>query len=384
MIVGNSGGTNMSLVDLGPRTPGTPAPGLEIDRYQTQDLKVYRVDETFDAVGRQIFPTTFFDYSDRPQFLAQAANGLVLYSTVPAEADLPGTIREYDPVQREIRFFIAYADRKSPGSPQIQIINADSVFSINGGRQFVVCDHDRGVAAPAGRACITASDSLADAAVQVATYPNWDVEIFTDLVIGSIGLQDTTYVAASGDREYIAFGEGDTPDRAGRIIMYRSATETITNALMVSDLTGNAEEKVFGVGLNRDGSLGVARGSKAYFFGPDYPGGPNVLRLLGINENINPEGVGAALHPDNDQNSTTVPDERLTFLGSGDARIEIVDAWHFSFSRGELIIRDPVVGPLRVSRRLPLDPPEVVLKVYGVTENGVVVIPVKDSDIIPL
>ncbi len=387
LLVSNSGGTNISVVDLGLRDPVAPNPGLEVDRFQTQDLKVFRVDEAFDAIGRRIFPVTFFDYSDRPQFLSQAANGLILFSTVPALPDEePGTIREYDPVQREIRFFINYADRVPPPNAQIQVINADSVFGLNGGRNFAVCDHTRGDPSPAARSCIIAADSLGDAAWKVAAMvagSGWDTEIYTDLFIESIGLTDTTFVAASGDREFIAFGEGDTPSRAGRIIMYQSATQSVTNALMVSDLTGNAEERVFGLGLNNDGSLGVARGSKAYFFGPDQPGGPNVLRLLGINESISPTGVGAALHPDNDIASTAVPDERLTFLGSGDARIEIVDAWHFTFRRGQLIIRDPIVGPLRVSRRLPLDPPEVLLKAYGVTANGVVVISVKDSDIIP-
>ena len=212
----------------------------------------------------------------------------------------------------------------------------------------------------------------------------WDVLVFSDLDIASIGLQDTTFVAASGDREYIAFGEGDTPERAGRIIMYRSESKSITNALQVSDLTGNAAQKVFGVALNNDGSLGVGRGEVAFYFGPDQPGGPNVLRLLGTNNNINPTGVGAALHPDHDQFSSTVEDERLSFLGSGDARIEMVDTRFFEFSRGDILIRDPIVGPLRITRRLPTDPANVRLKLYGVTENGVVVIQVKDTDIDPI
>ncbi len=387
VLVGNSGGTNISVVNLGPRTPGAPVLGSEVDRYQTQDLKVYRVREEFDGTGRLIFPVIFFEYSDRPQFLAQAANGLILYSTVPALADLPGTIREYDPVQRETRFFIQYAGRKPATVPEIQIINADSVFEVNGARAFKICDHTRGNASAAARSCIVASDSLADAVVKVGNkvaLEGWDVEIYSDLDIESIGLQDTTFVAASGDREYVAFGEGDTPDRAGRIILYRSATQSITNTLQVSDLPGNAEQQVFGLALNNDGSLGVARGTNAYFFGPDQPGGPNVLRLVGVNENISPRGVGAALHPDHDQFSDAVENERLAFLGSGDARIEMVDTKFFSFSRGQVLIRDPVVGPLRVTRRLPNDPADVVLKLYGVTENGVVVIPVKSTDIVAI
>lgn len=387
LLVGNSGGTNISVVDLGPRSPGTPAVGSEIDRYQTQDLKVFQVDESYDAIGRKIFPVTFYDYSDRPQFLAQAANGFILFSTVPALADNPGSIREYDPVDREIRFFVGYAGRSNPGNPQIQIINADSVFSINGARQFVVCDHTRGNFA--NRSCITANDSLSDATLQVAAKiaaENWDVEIFTDLNIGSIGLTDTTLVAASGDRQFIAFGEGDTPGRAGRVMLYRSADGSISNGLQVTDLVGNAEEKVFGIAMNRDGSLGVVRGTMAYFFGPD-PSGQNVLRMLGTNSRINPNGAGAALHPDNDITAAPPvgddPSRRLTFLGSGDARVEIVDAFHYETPRGNLLIRDPILGPLRISRRLPPDPAGVILKLYGITENGVVVIPVKDTDIIP-
>jgi hypothetical protein len=387
LLVGNSGGTNISVVDLGPRSPGSPAVGNEIDRYQTQDLKVFQVDEAYDAIGRKIFPVSFYDYSDRPQFLAQAANNYILFSTVPAMADLPGTIREYDPTDREIRFFVGYAGRENPGNPQIQIINADSVFSINGARQFVVCDHTRGNFA--NRSCIIASDSLSDATWQVAAKiatEGWDVEIFTDLDIGSIALTDTTLVAASGDREYVAFGEGDTPGRAGRVMLYRSADGSISNGLQVTDLTGNAEEKVFGLAMNLDGSLGVVRGTMAYFFGPD-PSGINVLRMLGTNDRINPEGAGAALHPDNDITASPPegddPSRRLTFLGSGDARVEIVDAHFYEVPRGNVLIRDPILGPLRISRSLPPDPPEVILKLYGITENGVVVIPVKDTDIIP-
>jgi hypothetical protein len=169
-------------------------------------------------------------------------------------------------------------------------------------------------------------------------------------------------------------------------MLYRSADGSISNGLQVTDLTGNAEEKVFGLAMNRDGSLGVVRGTMAYFYGPD-PSGINVLRMLGTNDRINPDGSGAALHPENDITAAPPvgddPTRRLTFLGSGDARVEIVDAFHYEAPRGNLLIRDPILGPLRISRRLPPDPVGVILKLYAITENGVVVIPVKDTDIIP-
>ncbi len=326
-----------------------------------------------------MFPVEPFDFSDRPQFMAQAQNDLILFSTRPALADLPGTIREFDPVQREIRFFISYADREAPSTPQIQVVNADSVFAFEGGRRFMICDHERGN--PANADCIfSRTDTLevfGDMEFQVdtmATTNGWDVIVLSDLVIESIGLQDTTFVARSEDREFVAFGEGDTPGRAGRIIMYRSIDQTITNSLLVTDLTGNAEQQVFGLALNEDGALGVGRGAEAFYF-------DTTLRLLGVNDNINTTGTGAALHPDHSAASFNDPDTRLSFLGSGDASVEVVDTRFFSFNRGKVLIRDPIVGPLKVTGPLSTDGPDVVVKLYGITPEGVVVIQVRASDI---
>ena len=383
LLVANSGGTNISLVGLGPRTPGAPAIVGEIDRFQTQDIQVYRVRLAVDPLGFPVFPVESFDFSDRPQFVAQAANGLILFSTRPAvEDNQPGTIREFDSVLREIRFFVDYAVRDPVIARGIQIINADSVFAVDGGERFKVCDHSRLNKALAS--CIFANDSLGDARLQIDVKKitdNWDTEVLSDLVINSVGLQDTTFVTASGDRQFVAFGEGDTPGGLpvvpGRIIIYRSASRTITNVLQVTDLTGNAAERVLGLALNNDGSLGVGRGEVAFYFDP-------TLRLLGTNNDINPSGVGAALHPDHSAASFTDPNTRLSFLGSGDAKVEIVDTRFFSFKRGEVLIRDPIVGPLVATRRLVSDPIDTAVKLYGVTADGVVVIRVKNSDIDPM
>jgi hypothetical protein len=74
------------------------------------------------------------------------------------------------------------------------------------------------------------------------------------------------------------------------------------------------------------------------------------------------------------------------FVDAGDA-IGIYDTVHYT-KRGEIPIRDAVVGPLRVSRPLPTDTqncaPEdcVVAKLYAVTTAGaVVVINVRGRDI---
>src|SRR5690606_191815 len=87
--------------------------------------------------------------------------------------------------------------------------------------------------------------------------------------IEGLSMSDTTFLAASGDRGWVAFGEGATAP-TGRIIMWNAATRSTSSDISIIDLISNASERVLGLGLNRNGTLGVARGRQAvYFFTPD-------------------------------------------------------------------------------------------------------------------
>jgi DNA-binding beta-propeller fold protein YncE len=366
LVVANSGGTNLSLVDLNTRREVTS------QRIFTPNVSIFEAKEEQTETGSAI-GVTVFDYSDRPQFVAQAANvggsrGVLLYSTVPTPSAPDGTIREFDPQTRDVRFFVDYASvLPDVDQKRIQIVNADDVFST--GAQLFVCDHDRGSTTTT---CF-AVDTVAEALDSLANRPLWDTEIFFNLDIASIGLQDTTFVAASGDRQFIAFGEGDTGNRPGRIMMYRAVDSTISSVVQVRDLVGNASEPVRGLALNRDGSLGVARGNLAYFFDTG-------LRLQGISDAVSAAGTGAAFHPDYANARTANDAQQLAFLGSEDGRIDIVDAFHFC-RRGTLFIRDPISGPVRTSRPLPGDPAGVLVKVFAKTTAGVVVVDVRGTDV---
>jgi hypothetical protein len=177
--------------------------------------------------------------------------------------------------------------------------------------------------------------------------------VFNDPFVASdLGFGDTTFVAASGNGEYVAFGESGEAD-AARIIMYKAADDRITAGIPVVDLIINREDQVHGLGLNYDGTLGVARGDNAYFFTPD-------LRLQGVVP-IAPGGAGAVLHPLH-ANSVSVdnpgapyrPDSHLAFVASGDHTIDIYDTFHF-FKLGQIAIRDVVSGPLRAALPFPGD-----------------------------
>ena len=168
-----------------------------------------------------------------------------------------------------------------------------------------------------------------------------------------VGFHDTTYVSASGNGGWVVFGEGSR-DPVGRIIMYEANADTISGAIAVDDLLINGSETVRGIGLNHDGTLGVALGSvEASFFSTD-------LRLQGSSV-VTPGASGAVLHPLH-ANSKSVgnptglyqPDTHLAFVGSGDKTIEIIDTFHF-FVSGKLYIKDLPSGPLKAVLPFPGD-----------------------------
>jgi hypothetical protein len=211
----------------------------------------------------------------------------------------------------------------------------------------------------------------------------WEIE--------RLALRDTTFVAASGNREWVAFGEGGTEaDEAGRITLWNSSTTGIHSRLLVADLVNNASERVTGLDLNYDGSLGAATGDMAsYYWSTD-------LRLQGSVTKDVPGGAGTVLHPNFPSFTPGMPssEQTLSFVGQADHTVKILDMTHFT-ERGELHIRDLIVGPLRVGPPLPTDnngagsvcggPDCVILKLYAITDaGGVVVVDVHRRDILDL
>lgn len=367
LIVANSGGTNLSLIDLATRREVTSR------RIFTPNASIFEATEQQSQTGSGI-SVVLFDYSDRPQFVGQAAavggaRGVLLYSTLPTPSAPAGTIREFDSQTRDVRFFVDYADAlPAIDTKRIQIVNADDVFST--GDLLFICDHNRGSTTTT---CFSVGIPISDAFDSVAARPLWDTQVFFNLDIASIGLRDTTFVAEAGNRQYLAFGEGATGSQPGRIMMYQAVDSTVSSKVQVEDLIGNASEPVRGLALNFDGSLGVARGEKAYFFDTG-------LRLQGSNANVSPDGIGAAFHPDYSNARTADDSRQLSFLGSSDGRIDVIDAFHFC-RRGTLFIRDPISGPVKTTRPFPGDPASVRVKVFAKTPSGVVVVDVLNTDV---
>ena len=135
--------------------------------------------------------------------------------------------------------------------------------------------------------------------------------------------------------------------------MYEASSQDVSRVVEVADILTNASETVQGIGLNYDGTLGVARGDHAYFFTSD-------LRLQGVSL-LPAGGAGAALHPLHANAKSLVnfagdyrPNTHIAFLGTGEHTIDIIDTFHF-FRSGRLFIRDVVQGPLKAVLPFPED-----------------------------
>jgi hypothetical protein len=386
LIVANSGGTSISFVSL------VGAPKEDQDRrFVTQNNALWEV-----TVEEGKYLSSFYDFSDRPQFVAQDAAGRLLYSTKPTSAATTGTARVawrepgWSSIENRI---LVFAEDLTPSSEATAIAHVDSVFSSVGGDCVQIWDHKPGFPETVVTSgCLPLDSALAvmdqhkaagDSDIWYVPGSAWQFE--------RLALRDTTFVATSGNREWVAFGEGGTgADEAGRITLWSSSRSTIHSRLLVADLVNNASERVTGLDLNQDGSLGSASGGAAsYYWSTD-------LRLQGSVTKSVPGGAGAVLHPRHPAftPASRTSEETVSFVGQADHTVRILDTAHFT-ERGQLHIRDNIMGPLRAGPPLPTDnggtgaacvgPDCVVVKLYAVTDGGgVVVVDVRRRDIASL
>ncbi|HEX2076778.1 MAG TPA: hypothetical protein VHG08_03690 [Longimicrobium sp.] len=368
LYVANSGGTNISVIPLG----GAVLNEAEGARIFTVNERLFSV--LFDPLTGEVGVVRLHDYSDRPQFLAQASNGLLVYSTAPTPAAEDGTVRLYDPRKLRSDIFIGYVDRHEAG--RAIVVNADSAFQVP--PSFVMVCPRRRLGDTTDPQCITGfpaevSDSLTKLRSQPpnAQGQRYDTRLDLGADIEDVGFADTTFVASSTNRRFVAVGEGVRTN--ARIPMFEAVGDSLVSRGDVRDLISNAADRVIGLGLNFDGSLGAARGDKVYFFN-------SALRQQGEIVSGSPAG-GVALHPD--ARNYPLGTQRLGFvsgLDNGRPFVDVIDAFHFELVK-RIYIRDPVVGALVVAPRAPGDPAFVNLRLYALTSTGILSLPIINADL---
>lgn len=387
LLVANSGGTNISRVSIA----SGAASGIREDlskRIRTRNTYIYTVTESREQETGKIRLRLEgpFSYSDRPQYIAQAASGRIYYSTRPTASAPQGTIRWLDPslAVPDPQHISDYASRTGGGDAQVLYVlfNVDAADVIpapansTAWDKLVLADHKYGTAEPTN---LVITDSTVEDAVRRLGALGSDVVLRRNIDVASLGLRDTTFVAASGNRNWIAFGEGGSQAAPARVMMAHDPAgprpSFFSPGVAVSDIIENASEPVFGLALDRSGSTLGVHGKKSYFSAVDEP---FHLRLQGKYDSFD-QGAGIAFHPDAD--GVTSPEgTRVAFVASSNGTIEMMDIAYF-INRGRLNIKGKLYGPLRVSKRFPGDPADVVLKVFGLTSDGLVVIDLRAADI---
>jgi DNA-binding beta-propeller fold protein YncE len=286
LFVANSGGTNISVIPLA----ATPLRELERRRVFTQNLQLYGI--SYDQAGAPS-GRTIADYSDRPQFVGQIRSGQLLYSTKPTGTARDGTVRIYDVSKdstlefgRGSEIFTGYGASTAAEGIVVNALSA-MVFEAEP-KVLQVCPRRVRVGSPdppcvRGTNVFVVSNALAEMRRREETDTRFDIGVS----LASVGLSDTTFIAVSRDRSTIAFGEGAR--NPGRVLRFAERGGVLTgSSVETSDLIGNAAERVIGLALNGDGTLGAARGTGAYFFN-------NTLRLQGVGRTGEPSG-GIAFH----------------------------------------------------------------------------------------
>ena len=372
LLVANSGGTNVSYVDL---TGG--GSGREVYRYPLPNIVAYSVTTTLSAANQPMQQRTPYDFSDRPQYLAttcsssaSTGNGcaepLLVYSTTPTPGQSTpfpnaGTIRWENLVRHSSHLFFEQAAGQGPG-------RADTLLVI------------RYAAAGVG------SDSTLVPYQQPATDLTSNTASTYSVVVNlaSLGFRDTTYVRNSGNFGRAIFGEGG-PVLGSRALMFDAApglaptaTDIFTNhtyslttpvtdrgispAFNVSDFIANSYARVAGIAINFDGALGAIRGDSTYLVDPN-------LRLQGLLQTDGGPNAGFDFHPRNVGANSTAG-TRFAFSESRLPQIEIYDTYCYQRVR-TVPVRDPIVGPIRASFR-----PNGDLLLVGATRTGVIVVAV--------
>ena len=366
LLVANSGGTDISYVDL-----NSGSNGREVSRYALPNIIAYTITTTKNATtGLLIQQRTKYDFSDRPQYLGATCAGsgaacgdvILTYSTTPTGGQSApfsknnGTLRWENLRTHQSHFFFEQAEgTDADRADTLEIIRYDA----NG--------TDINTLVPYKQWAKSGTDSSL---------------VSTVVKISGLGFRDTTFVRNSGNFRRAAFGEGGqvqgtralTYDASrglsnqvvlanGMVATVPVATEDLglSRAQDVSDFVANSFARVSGVAMNFDGSLTGVRADSTYLLNP-------ALRLQGILPTA-ASNSGLDFHPANSGPNSFPLSSRLVFAASSDPQIDIYDSYCYKLVT-TVPIKDPIIGPIKASIR----PSTGQIVIVGATRGGVVIV----------
>ena len=380
IVVANSGGTQLAIIDV--------SPGARVLRWR-QDLPDYLI-QTYKVQCAPGCKTIITEYniSDRPQYVAtvcRPAGGTLcaqdsiyaIYSTTPEPSNpAPFTGRATLRMEKLI----------NPGNPPNPAVLFGHLFwEIAGSAPSSTSDTLR-VVERRGRPYNTSRVTLtACAGVNVE--------------LQSFALGDTTFVRNSGNFTHGFMGEGgQVAAKFARVMSYTTKARLQTGfslacttggtirdsglvdvdfgmspAVEVLDFISNTATRVKAIATNFNGATNAARADSVYYLdeGLRLKGtSPDTGFATGMDMNYNHTFAPSGSCPPTSPvcGGSGSPNDRVIFVARSDANIDVFDTFH-AIQIGTISTRDPIIGPLRVAK----DASGNQL-LFGITSRGVVMV----------
>ncbi len=384
LIVANSGGTNLSLVDLVNRQ--------ELRRHRLPNFQVQTLKTAVNSGGGVDIILTSFEFSDRPFQIA------------------PLCVNYIDASGRCGRVRVVYSTTPTPGQ--------SSPFANRGYLAWSELDTAGTVGLPV-HLVYEYSASGRDSLQIIAVRDTMPGQLLRDTILGGgvgrlitisdLPFRENSFVRASGDFLHALVGEGGSVEFAraltydarpaafirdsvfgGACLLVGSALKCdglrdpgVSDIVQVSDFVTNRSAQVTSVAINYNGRTNLVRADSIYAF--DY-----VLRQTGIMQiSAANRAVGMDFHPCNNFDATTrtstplvgcaasyTPSERMVFAARPDSSLEVFDTYFYgrvtdttsTASAIPIPIRNALLGPVRVASVTG----QTVL--FGFTTQGLVVV----------
>jgi len=381
IVVANAGGLELSIIDV--------SAGVRRLAWR-QDLPDYLI-ETYKVLLSPLREEiTVFDVSDRPQYVGtvcrvtsgtsncHADSIFAIYSTTPT---LSSTSPFNGRATLRMEKLINTTDTTRLFGHLFWELAGDSTLT-SIGRDTLRIELRRGRPYNQQKVVLTA---CAGVTIELKTF----------------GLGDSTYVRNSGNFTHGIIGEGGNITTAfARVVGYTTkaplihnnpmAARCLTNgsgltsdsgenhldkgmtpAIDVSDFISNTGVHIHSVATNFNGATNLVRADSIYFLdeGMKLKGTvPAPLGAFGMDMNYNHNFLaGSAGTPT--FGGTGNPNDRIAFSARSDGNIDVWDTFFFN-QVGTIVVRDPIIGPLRVAR----NKTNTRQWLFGVTPNGVVMV----------
>ena len=380
IVVANSGGTQLAIIDV--------SPGARVLRWR-QDLPDYLI-QTYKVQCAPGCKTIITEYniSDRPQYVATVCRpgGGTLCSQDSIYAIYLTTPEPSNPAPFTGRATLRMEKLINPGNPPNPAVLFGHLFwEIAGSAPSSTSDTLR-VVERRGRPYNTSRVTLTACA-------GINVEL------QSFALGDTTFVRNSGNFTHGFMGEGgQVAAKSARVMSYTTKALLQTGftvacgtggtirdsglvdvdfgmspAVEVLDFISNTATRVKAIATNFNGATNAARADSVYYLdeGLRLKGtSPDTGFATGMDMNYNHTFAPSGSCPPTSPvcGGSGSPNDRVIFVARSDANIDVFDTFH-AIQIGTISTRDPIIGPLRVAK----DASGNQL-LFGITVRGLVMV----------